>query len=179
MTFRKTLWYFKYYWRPSWIFNNNCVIFDQVSEHEFPQNKKVILIRKVKFVCRLCTQTWCIIMIIVISSPIVAAILFLNFKKEKRKNRAWHGAHLESLYPNCVKATAWQILLRKVLQTLRMPFLKNGPWLLWHLANIVEANGLSSGSAFIYQSAGRFISWCYGVVAIILVIGQCLSKAVD
>ena len=37
MTFRKTLWYFLYYWRPSWIF---CGIVDQVLEDEIPQNKK-------------------------------------------------------------------------------------------------------------------------------------------
>ena len=53
-TFRKTSWYFLYYWRPTWIF---CVIFDQVLEHEIPQNKNVILNTKVKFVCPLCTQT--------------------------------------------------------------------------------------------------------------------------
>ena len=54
MTFRKTLWYFLYYWRPSWI---SCVIGDQVLEHEIPQNKNVILNTKVKFVCPLCTHT--------------------------------------------------------------------------------------------------------------------------
>ena len=45
----------------------------------------------------------------------------LQFWKGKTKNRAWHGADLESAYPNCVKTTAWQILLRNALQTLRMP----------------------------------------------------------
>ena len=33
-------------------------------EDEIPQNKNVILNTKVKFLCPLCTQTWCIIMII-------------------------------------------------------------------------------------------------------------------
>ena len=50
----KTLWYFLYYWRPSWIF---CVIVGQVLEPEIPQNKNVILNSKVKFVCPMCTQT--------------------------------------------------------------------------------------------------------------------------
>ena len=54
MTLRKALWYFLYYWRPSWIF---CVIVDQVLEHEIPQNKNVIVNTKVNFVCPLCTQT--------------------------------------------------------------------------------------------------------------------------
>ena len=44
-----------------------------------------------------------------------------QFWNGKTKNRAWHGAYLESAYPNCVKTTAWQILLRNALQTLRMP----------------------------------------------------------
>ena len=39
MTLRKTLWYFLYYWRPSWIF---CVIVDQVLEHEIPQKQKFV-----------------------------------------------------------------------------------------------------------------------------------------
>ena len=47
MTFRKTLGYFLYYKRPSWI---SWVIGDQVLEHEIPQNKNVILNTKVKFV---------------------------------------------------------------------------------------------------------------------------------
>ena len=34
-----------------------CVIVDQVLEHKMPQNKNVILNLKVKFVCRMCTQT--------------------------------------------------------------------------------------------------------------------------
>ena len=50
----------------------------------------------------------------------------LQFWKEKTKNRAWHGADLELAYPNRVKTTTWQILLRNALQTLRMP-LKMGP----------------------------------------------------
>ena len=45
----------------------------------------------------------------------------LQFWKGKTENRAWHGADLKSAYPNCVKTTAWQILLRNALQTLRMP----------------------------------------------------------
>ena len=45
----------------------------------------------------------------------------LQFWMGKTKNRAWHGADLESAYPNCVKTTAWQTLLRNALQTLRMP----------------------------------------------------------
>ena len=44
-----------------------------------------------------------------------------QFWKGNTKNRAWHGADLESAYPNCVKTTAWQILLRNAWQTLRMP----------------------------------------------------------
>ena len=44
----------------------------------------------------------------------------LQFWKGKNKNRAWHGTDLESAYPNCVKTTTWQILLRNALQTLRM-----------------------------------------------------------
>ena len=44
----------------------------------------------------------------------------LQFWKGETKNRAWHGADLESAYPNCVKTTTWQILLRNALQTLRM-----------------------------------------------------------
>ena len=131
MTFRKTLWYFLYYWRPSWI---SYVIGDQVLEHEIPQNKNVILNTKVKFVCPLCTHTWSIIMIIETLSAILAAILFCNFEREKLKNRAWHGADLESAYPNCLKTTAWQILPRNALQTLRMPLFekwtltKSYPW---------------------------------------------------
>ena len=45
----------------------------------------------------------------------------LQFCKGKTKNRARHGSDLESAYPNCVKTTTWQILLRNALQTLRMP----------------------------------------------------------
>ena len=62
-----------------------CVIFDQVLEHEIPQNKNVIFNTKVKFVCPLCTQTWCIIMIIENLSAILAAILFCIFEREKLK----------------------------------------------------------------------------------------------
>ena len=40
------------------------------------------------------------------------AILFLNFEWEKRQNRAWHGVNLESAYPNSVRTTACQILLK-------------------------------------------------------------------
>ena len=58
MTLRKTLWYFLYYWRPSWIF---CVIVVQVLKHEIPQNKNVILNTKGKFVCPPCTQIWFIL----------------------------------------------------------------------------------------------------------------------
>ena len=29
--------------------------------------------------------------------------------------------YLESAYPNCMKTTAWQIILRNALQTFRMP----------------------------------------------------------
>ena len=54
----------------------------------------------------------------------------LQFWKGKTKNRAWHGADLESAYPNCVKTTAWQILLRNALQTLRMPLFEK-----WTLTN--------------------------------------------
>ena len=85
MTFRNKLLYFLYYWRLSWIFTINCVIVDQVFKHEIPQNKKVILNTKVKFVCPLCTQTGCIFMIIVNLSAILAAILFFNFEREKLK----------------------------------------------------------------------------------------------
>ena len=106
MTFRKKLWYFLYYWRSFWIFRIYCVIVDQVFEHDIPQKKKVILNTKVKFVCPLCTQTWCINMTIVTLSAILAAILFFNLERETLKNRAWHGADLESAYPNCVKTTA-------------------------------------------------------------------------
>ena len=63
----------------------NCIIVDQVFQHEIPQNWKDILNTTVKFVCQMCTQTWCIIMIIVILSAILAAILFFNFEKEKLK----------------------------------------------------------------------------------------------
>ena len=93
-------------------------------------NKNVILNSKVKFVCPMCTKTWCIIMIIETLSAILAAILFLQFWKGKTKNRAWHGADLESAYPNCVKTTTWQILLRNALQTLRMPLFEK-----WALSN--------------------------------------------
>ena len=55
---------------------------------------------------------------------------FLQFWKGKTKNRAWHGADLESAYLNCVKTTAWQILLRNALQTLRMPLFEK-----WALTN--------------------------------------------
>ena len=82
MTFRKTLWYFLYYWQPSWIF---CVIVDKVLEHKIPQNKNVILNTKVKFVCPLCIQTWYMIMIIETLSAILAAILFRNFERKKLK----------------------------------------------------------------------------------------------
>ena len=33
----------------------------------------------------------------------------------KRQNRAWHGADLESAYPNCVRTTACQILPKNAL----------------------------------------------------------------
>ena len=35
----------------------------------------------------------------------------LQFWKGKTKNRAWHGTDLESAYPNCVRTTAWQIVI--------------------------------------------------------------------
>ena len=76
MTLRKTLWYFLYYKRPSWI---SCVIGDQVFEHEIPQNKNVILNTKVKFVCPLCTPTWSIIMIIETLSAIFGGHFVLQF----------------------------------------------------------------------------------------------------
>ena len=38
-----------------------------------------------------------------------------EFQVVKRQNRAWHGADLESAYPNCVKTTACQILLTNAL----------------------------------------------------------------
>ena len=47
--------------------------------------KNVILNMKVKFVCPLCTQTWCIIMLIETLSAILAVILFCNFEREKLK----------------------------------------------------------------------------------------------
>ena len=55
-----------------------------------------------------------------------------QFWKGKTKNRAWHGADLESAYPNCVKTTAWQILLRNALQILRMPLFEK-----WALTNTI------------------------------------------
>ena len=61
------------------------MIVDQVLEHEIPQNKYVILNTKVKFLCPLCTQTWCIVMIIETLSAILAVILFFNFEREKLK----------------------------------------------------------------------------------------------
>ena len=42
----------------------------------------------------------------------------------KRQNRAWHGADLESAYPNCVRTAAYQILL-KIPQQVKNN--KNGP----------------------------------------------------
>ena len=110
-------------------FNINCMIMDQVFKHEFPQNIKYFLNTKVKFVCPLCTQTWCIIMIIVTLSAILAAVLFFNFEREKQNIVLGMGLILNQHYPNCGKTTAWQILLRNALQTLKRPFLKNGPWL--------------------------------------------------
>ena len=61
------------------------MIVDQVLEHETPQNRNAILNTKIKFVCPLCTQTCCIIMILETISAILAAILFCNFEKEKLK----------------------------------------------------------------------------------------------
>ena len=122
MIFRKTLWYFLYYWRPSWIF---CVIVDQVLEHEIPQNKNGILNRKVKFVCPLCTQTWCIILIIETLSAILAAILFFNFERGR------FGTSISEL----CETTAWQILLRNALQTLRMPLFEK-----WALTIVAYEN---------------------------------------
>ena len=58
----------------------------------------------------------------------------LQFWKGKTKNRAWHGADLESAYPNCVKTTAWQILLRNALQTLKMPLFEK--WALTIIKNL-------------------------------------------
>ena len=58
---------------------------DQVLEHETPQSKNVLLNTKVKFVCPLCTQTCCIILIIETLPAILAAILFCNFEREKLK----------------------------------------------------------------------------------------------
>ena len=62
----------------------------------------------------------------------------LQFWKGKTKNRAWHGADLESAYPNCVKTTAWQILLRNALQTLRMPLFEK-----WALTIIASTSPLA------------------------------------
>ena len=35
----------------------------------------------------------------------------------KTQNIAWHGADLESAFPNCVRTTACQILLKNALQS--------------------------------------------------------------
>ena len=96
-----------------------CVIVDQVLEHEIPQNKNVILNTKV-FVSAVHPDmmynhdNWDFICYF-------GGHFVLQFWKRKTKKRTWHGADLESAYPNCVKTTAWQILLRNALQTLRMP----------------------------------------------------------
>ena len=80
----------------------------------------------------------------------------LQFWKGKTKNRAWHGANLESAYPNCVKTTAWQILLRNALQTLRMPLFEK--WALTTMSNaalkrlnteLILFNPLTAGVAYI------------------------------
>ena len=68
----------------------------------------------------------------------------LQFWKRKTENRAWHGADLKSAYPNCVKTTAWQILLGNALQTLRMPlFEKWALTIMWKLWLIVIISDLS------------------------------------
>ena len=121
MTFRKKLWYFLYCWRPSWSFNNNYNIVDQVSKKQIPQNKKVILNTKVKF----CVSAVPPVMMYNHDNNcdficyFVVHFVFSNLKG-KPKSRAWHGAYLESAYPNCVKTTAWQIVLKNALQSLRM-----------------------------------------------------------
>ena len=67
----------------------------------------------------------------------------LQFWTGKTKNRAWHGADLESAYPNCVKTTAWQILLKNALQTL---FWKMGPDYWKHAVHSLPAYDVFSQS---------------------------------
>ena len=82
----------------------------------------------------------------------------LQFWKGKTKNRAWHGAYLESAYSNCVKTTAWQILLRNALQTLRMPLFEK-----WSLPNgkygsYIEWEKITKFEVFIKSEQGRSAS---------------------
>ena len=63
-------------------FNINCVIVAQVFKHEIPQNKKGYFEHESQVVCPLCTQTWCIIMIMVTLYAILAAILSVNFERK-------------------------------------------------------------------------------------------------
>ena len=101
-----------------------CVIVDQVLEHKIPQNKKCYFEHESQ-VCVSAVHpdmmydhdNWDFIWYF-------GGHFVLQFWKGKTKKRAWHGADLESAYPNCVKTTAWQILLRNALQTLRMPLFK-------------------------------------------------------
>ena len=97
---------------------------------DIPQNKNVILNTKIKFVCPLCTQKWCIIMIIETLPAILAAILFCNFEREKLKIELGMGQIWNQHIHNCVKTTAWQILLKNALQTLRMVLFEK-----WALTN--------------------------------------------
>ena len=77
------------------------MIVDLVFEHEIPQNKKFILSTKVKFVCpdMMYNHDDC---------DFICSFgghFVFQFLKGKTENRAWHGADLESAYPNCVKIT--------------------------------------------------------------------------
>ena len=78
----------------------------------FPDPKNVILDTK-----------WCFFVFIVSQAVMYSCDISTNFGGHfvfefgvgKIQNRGWHGADLESAYPNCVRATACQILLKNAL----------------------------------------------------------------
>ena len=167
MSFRKTLWYFLYYWRPFWIF---CVIVDQVLEHEIPQNKNVILnesqvcVSDVHLDVMYNHDNWDFICYF-------GGHFVLQFWKEKTENRAWHGADLESAYPNCVKTTTWQILLRNALQTLRMFFFwKMGPDYIVKLFS--EPSDMSMRN-LLYSYWRTCCPTLWGPIAIVIALALC------
>ena len=80
----------------------------QVFKHKLSLYKR----RYFEHECQVCVSAvhpdmmYNLIMTVMTLSALLAAILLFNSERETTKNRAWHGADLESAYPNFGKTTS-------------------------------------------------------------------------